>query len=45
VATEPTASDVVEDVEDAPSNYSTTTPGTAGGGSSITAPGAATGRR
>jgi small subunit ribosomal protein S9 len=45
VATEPTATDVVEDVEDAPSSYSTTTPGTAGGGSSITAPGAATGRR
>lgn len=33
------------DAEDAPSSYSTTTPGVAGGGSSIVAPGAATGRR
>ena len=31
--------------EDAPSSYSTSTPETRGGGSSITAPGAATGRR
>jgi small subunit ribosomal protein S9 len=35
--------DVLE--EDAPSSYSTSTPETRGGGSSITAPGAATGRR
>ena len=31
--------------EDAPSSYSTSTPETRGGGTSITAPGAATGRR
>src|SRR5919199_132137 len=31
--------------EDAPSSYSTSTPETRGGGSSVTAPGAATGRR
>ncbi|MFC5997244.1 30S ribosomal protein S9 [Quadrisphaera sp. GCM10027208] len=42
---EPTATDVTEDVEDAPSSYSTTTPGTPGAGTSITAPGGATGRR
>ena len=46
MATEPTETDVqIEDVEDAPSSYSTTTPGTRGAGSSITAPGGATGRR
>ena len=44
MATEPTVTDA-EGVEDAPSSYSTTTPGTAGGGTSITAPGGATGRR
>ncbi len=38
------AADTV-DGEDAPSSYSTSTPQTRGGGSSITAPGAATGRR
>jgi small subunit ribosomal protein S9 len=35
----------VLDVEDAPSSYTTSTPEIRGGGSSITAPGAATGRR
>lgn len=46
MAIEPTESDaVVDDVEDAPSSYSTTTPGTLGAGTSITAPGGATGRR
>ncbi|MDQ1289711.1 MAG: small subunit ribosomal protein [Actinomycetota bacterium] len=35
----------VVDVEEAPSSYTTTTPETRGGGASITAPGAATGRR
>lgn len=46
MATEPTETDVqIEDAEDAPSSYSTTTPGTRGAGSSITAPGGATGRR
>jgi small subunit ribosomal protein S9 len=35
----------VLDAEDAPSSYTTTTPEIRGGGSSITAPGAATGRR
>ena len=46
MATEPTETDVpIDDVEDAPSSYSTTTPGTRGAGSSITAPGGATGRR
>jgi small subunit ribosomal protein S9 len=35
----------VLDAEDAPSSYTTTTPEVRGGGSSITAPGAATGRR
>ena len=43
-ALEPGATDEAFD-EDAPSTYSTTTPGTASGGSSITAPAAATGRR
>jgi len=33
------------DTEDAPSSYTTSTPEARGGGSSITAPGAATGRR
>jgi small subunit ribosomal protein S9 len=37
--------DVVQDDADAPSSYSTTTPETRGAGASITAPGAATGRR
>ena len=37
--------DVVLDGEDAPSSYTTSTPATRGTGSSITAPGAATGRR
>jgi small subunit ribosomal protein S9 len=46
VAIEPTATDVpLEDVDDAPSSYSTTTPGATGTGTSITAPGGATGRR
>ena len=46
MAIEPTETDVVtDDVEDVPSSYSTTTPGTRGAGSSITAPGGATGRR
>ncbi|MFP5334274.1 MAG: 30S ribosomal protein S9 [Actinomycetes bacterium] len=44
MATEPTVTDA-ESVDDAPSSYSTTTPGTPGAGSSITAPGGATGRR
>jgi small subunit ribosomal protein S9 len=35
----------VLDAEDAPSSYTTSTPEIRGGGSSITAPGAATGRR
>jgi small subunit ribosomal protein S9 len=35
----------VADAEDAPSSYTTTTPATRGTGSSIMAPGAATGRR
>ena len=35
----------VLDAEDAPSSYSTSTPEVRGGGSSITAPGSATGRR
>jgi small subunit ribosomal protein S9 len=35
----------VLETEDAPSSYTTTTPEVRGGGSSITAPGAATGRR
>ena len=35
----------VLDTEDAPSSYTTSTPEIRGGGSSITAPGAATGRR
>jgi small subunit ribosomal protein S9 len=39
------AEDVDIDEEDAPSSYSTATPAVRGGGSSITAPGAATGRR
>jgi small subunit ribosomal protein S9 len=33
------------DLDEGPSNYTSTTPATRGGGSSITAPGAATGRR
>ena len=33
------------DIDEAPSSYTSTTPATRGGGSSITAPGAATGRR
>ena len=37
--------DVVLDGEDAPSSYTTSTPATRGTGSSITAPGGATGRR
>ena len=37
--------DVVLDGEDAPSSYTTSTPATRGTGASITAPGAATGRR
>ncbi len=37
--------DIVDGVDDAPSSYTTATPGTKGGGTSITAPGAATGRR
>ena len=37
--------DEVLDAEDAPSSYTTTTPEVRGGGLSITAPGAATGRR
>ena len=46
MATEPTETDVpLDDVEDAPSSYSTTTPGTPGTGTSVTAPGGATGRR
>jgi small subunit ribosomal protein S9 len=46
VSTETTESDAPrEDVEDAPSSYTTATPGALGGGSSITAPGGATGRR
>ena len=42
-----TSPEIEDDVldEDAPSSYSTSTPETRGGGSSITAPGAATGRR
>ena len=36
---------VDENLDDAPSSYTTATPGTKGGGTSITAPGAATGRR
>ena len=44
--TSPEPVDVVDvDGEDAPSSYSTSTPETRGGGASITAPGAATGRR
>ncbi len=43
--TSPELEDGVVDGEDAPSSYSTTTPETRGGGASITAPGAATGRR
>jgi small subunit ribosomal protein S9 len=41
--TSPEVEDILD--EDAPSSYSTSTPETRGGGSSITAPGAATGRR
>ncbi len=44
--TSPELEDVVDvDGEDAPSSYSTSTPEIRGGGASITAPGAATGRR
>ena len=39
------ADDVDIDDEDAPSSYTTATPAVRGGGSSITAPGSATGRR
>jgi len=42
--TSPEIVDVIDD-EDAPSSYTTSTPEVRGGGSSITAPGAATGRR
>jgi small subunit ribosomal protein S9 len=46
VSTDTTESDAPhEDVEDVPSSYTTATPGALGGGSSITAPGGATGRR
>jgi small subunit ribosomal protein S9 len=37
--------DIVDGVDDAPSSYTSTTPGTQGAGTSITAPGGATGRR
>ena len=40
-----TTEPIDSDVEDAPSSYSTATPGPRNAGSSITAPGAATGRR
>lgn len=43
--TTPEPGDVVTDVEDAPSSYSTSTPQTRGAGTGSTAPGAATGRR
>jgi small subunit ribosomal protein S9 len=43
--TTPELEDVVLDEEDAPSSYSTSTPEAKGTGTSITAPGAATGRR
>ncbi len=43
--TAPELEDDVLDGEDAPSSYSTSTPEVRGGGTSITAPGAATGRR
>jgi small subunit ribosomal protein S9 len=43
--TTPEVEEVVLDAEDVPSSYSTSTPQTRGAGSSITAPGAATGRR
>jgi small subunit ribosomal protein S9 len=45
VASESTVNTEAVDVDDAPSSYSTTTPGTPGQSSSITAPAAATGRR
>ena len=43
--TTPEAEVEVLDAEDAPSSYTTSTPEVRGGGASITAPGAATGRR
>jgi small subunit ribosomal protein S9 len=43
--TTPELDGTVVDAEDAPSSYTTTTPQTRGTGASITAPGAATGRR
>jgi small subunit ribosomal protein S9 len=43
--TAPQSGKDVEDVEDAPSNFTTSTPQTRSGGASATAPGAATGRR
>ncbi len=42
---EPTVQTPLEDVEDAPSSYTSTTPGTKGAGTSIIAPAGATGRR
>jgi small subunit ribosomal protein S9 len=42
---ETTADPQLDDVDEAPSSYSTATPGTPGAGTSIMAPGAATGRR
>jgi small subunit ribosomal protein S9 len=42
---ETTAETPLDDTEEAPSSYSTSTPGVRGAGTSITAPGAATGRR
>ena len=43
--TTPELAEEVLDTEDAPSSYTTSTPETRGAGASITAPGAATGRR
>jgi small subunit ribosomal protein S9 len=45
VSTDTTETDVPLEDADAPSSYTTATPGALGGGSSITAPGGATGRR
>ncbi len=42
---EPTVQTAPEDVEDAPSSYTSTTPGAKGAGTSIVAPAGATGRR
>lgn len=42
---ETTAENPLEDLDEAPSSYTTATPGTPGAGTSITAPGGATGRR